>query len=112
MNDRKIKFPTLGDVFSVQSYVIVGANGSGQSHLGAWIENNNENVLRISAQRALSIPDTITIINEDAAWKNIFYGNPSHADKRYKWNWGKETSTLVNDYESVLSSVFSKELLT
>lgn len=109
MNDRKIKFPTLGDVFSVQSYVIVGANGSGKSHLGAWIENNNENVLRISAQRALSIPDTITIINEDAAWKNIFYGNPSHADKRYKWNWGKETSTLVNDYESVLSSVFSKE---
>ena len=62
MNDRKIKFPTLGDEFSVQSYVIVGANGSGKSHLGAWIENNNENVLRISAQRALSIPDTITII--------------------------------------------------
>lgn len=72
---------------------------------------NNDKVLRISAQRALSIPDTINIINEEAAWKNIFYGNPTQTDKGYKWKWGKETSTLVNDYESVLSSVFSRRLM-
>lgn len=107
--DRTIIFPELGQVSSTQSYVLVGANGSGKSHLGAWIEQHNDNVLRISAQRALSIPDTINIINEEAAWKQILYGNPSHPDKRYKWQWGKDTSTLVNDYESVLSSVFSKE---
>ena len=107
--DRTINFPELGEVSSTQSYVLVGANGSGKSHLGAWIEQHNDNVLRISAQRALSIPDTINIINEEAAWKKIFYGNPTHTDKGYKWQWGKYTSTLVNDYESVLSSVFSRE---
>lgn len=94
---------------SPHSFVIIGANGSGKSHLGAWLEKNNDNVLRISAQRALSIPDTINIINEEAAWKKIFYGNPTESDKGYKWQWGKYTSTLINDYESVLSSVFSKE---
>ena len=109
MIDRTVKFPQIGDVSSTQSYVLVGANGSGKSHLGAWIEKNNDKVLRISAQRALSIPDTINIINEEAAWKKIFYGNPTQTDKGYKWKWGKETSTLVNDYESVLSSVFSRE---
>ncbi len=109
MIDRTVKFPQIGDMSSTQSYVLVGANGSGKSHLGAWIEKNNDKVLRISAQRALSIPDTINIINEEAAWKKIFYGNPTQTDKGYKWQWGKETSTLINDYESVLSSVFSRE---
>lgn len=113
MESKKIFIPdtTIGkmEVDSLQSFVIVGANGSGKSHLGAWIEKNNQNVLRISAQRALSIPDTINIINEDAAWRTICYGNPTQTNKDYKWKWGKDTSTLVNDYESVLSSVFSKE---
>lgn len=72
--DRTINFPELGAVSSTQSYVLVGANGSGKSHLGAWIEQHNDNVLRISAQRALSIPDTINIINEEAAWKTYIMG--------------------------------------
>lgn len=109
MNDKEIQFPQLGIVSSNQSYVIVGANGSGKSHLGAWLENNNKNTLRISAQRALSIPETINIQNEDASWKTILYGSPTGTNKGHKWNWGKETSTLINDYECVLSNVFSKE---
>lgn len=109
MSDRRVKFPGIGDVSSTQSFVLVGANGSGKSHLGAWIELHNNNVLRISAQRALSIPDVINIINEDAAWKKIYYGNTTYANKEHKWPGKKYTSTLVNDYESVLSSVFSRE---
>ena len=42
MIDRTVKFPQIGDVSSTQSYVLVGANGSGKSHLGAWIEKNND----------------------------------------------------------------------
>lgn len=38
MIDRTVKFPQIGNVSSTQSYVLVGANGSGKSHLGAWIE--------------------------------------------------------------------------
>lgn len=30
MIDRTVKFPQIGDVSSTQSYVLVGANGSGK----------------------------------------------------------------------------------
>ena len=38
------------------SMIIIGANGSGKSQLGAWIEKNNPNdTHRIGAQRALML---------------------------------------------------------
>lgn len=61
---KQIVIPIDGQnstIDSIQNFVIVGANGSGKSHLGAWIETNNKDVLRISAQRALSVPDVITL---------------------------------------------------
>ncbi|MCI6153831.1 MAG: hypothetical protein PUI84_06275 [Bacteroidales bacterium] len=97
---------------SVSNFVIIGANGSGKSHLGAWIEEKQGegiNVLRISAQRALTIPDTIVIKSEEAAWNRIYYGDEKEKRKDYKWKWGQPTSTLVNDYESVLAAVFARE---
>lgn len=113
MSDKSIKIPLANGnsttINSSQSFVIVGANGSGKSHLGAWIEKNNSNVLRISAQRALTIPDTVRVTSGDSAWRKIMFGSETHQDKGYKWGWGKETSTLINDYESVLSKVFSNE---
>ena len=114
MEKRRITIPINGkpqEVESIQNFVIVGANGSGKSHLGAWIEKQsaNGNVLRISAQRALSIPDNITIKSEEAAWNKIYYGEENHHDKNYKWNWGNGlTTTLINDYDSVLSAIFSR----
>lgn len=66
MSNKSIIIPVNNKptkIESVQNFVIVGANGSGKSHLGAWIEQQSANgeVLRISAQRALSIPDSITL---------------------------------------------------
>lgn len=49
---KQIVIPIDGQnstIDSIQNFVIVGANGSGKSHLGAWIETNNKDVLRISA---------------------------------------------------------------
>ena len=113
MDYKKILIPDKSagqrEIESLQSFVIVGANGSGKSHLGAWIENNNENVLRISAQRALSIPDVINIKDRDASWNKIYYGHETQLYKRIKWQNGKETSTLVHDYESVLSMLFAED---
>lgn len=103
INGGKTAIPNGG------SFVIVGANGSGKSHLGAWIENNNSNVLRISAQRALTIPDTVIIKSEEAAWSKVYYGDESNHRKGYKWGWGKETTTLVNDYDSVLTCIFARQ---
>lgn len=99
-------------VNSEQNFVIVGANGSGKSHLGAWIEKQDINgcVLRISAQRALSIPENIIIKSEESAWNKIYYGVEDQQNKGYKWNWGKEyTTKLVNDYDSVLSGIFARQ---
>ncbi|MBR0503706.1 MAG: AAA family ATPase [Paludibacteraceae bacterium] len=110
---KKIYLPTNGadtQIESEHSFVIIGANGSGKSHLGAWIEKKNStNTLRISAQRALSVPDYITIKNETTAWNKILYGNEKERNKGYKWEWGKkETTNLINDYESVLEAIFAR----
>ena len=43
---------------------IVGANGSGKSRLGAWIELSNQDtnapIHRVSAQKVLSLPESVT----------------------------------------------------
>ena len=108
---KYINFPDNGESKQVKvpySVVIVGANGSGKSHLGAWIESSNDNVLRISAQRALSIPDILSIQSSNEAWKRILGG--SNLDRWHFEKWSNSsTSTLVNDYDSVLSKVFSDE---
>ena len=98
MSNKSIIIPVNNKptkIESVQNFVIVGANGSGKSHLGAWIEQQSANgeVLRISAQRALSIPDSITIKIEEAAWNKIYCGEELHHDKNYKWNWGNGLTT-------------------
>lgn len=113
MDSKKIFIPDASGekriIESMQSFVIVGANGSGKSHLGAWIEKNNNNVLRISAQRALSIPDVINIKDKDASWNRIYFGHETTLNRNIKWQHGKETSTLISDYESVLSMLFSED---
>lgn len=97
------------EITSPHCFVLVGANGSGKSHLGAWIENHSEDALRISAQRALSIPDRIIVESEEAAWNKVLYGNEKEKNKGYKWNWGKNyTTKLVDDYNSVLSAIFAR----
>ena len=82
---KQIVIPIDGQnstIDSIQNFVIVGANGSGKSHLGAWIETNNKDVLRISAQRALSVPDVITFKSEENAWNKILYGTETMAQKQ------------------------------
>jgi ABC-type lipoprotein export system ATPase subunit len=58
------------------SAVIVGANGSGKSRLGAWIERNiEENVVvhRISAQRALDIPEYATVKSLEQSLNDLLW---------------------------------------
>ena len=47
---------------SSNAVIIIGANGSGKSKLGAWIEQNDfENVHRIGAQRNLNFNENIPL---------------------------------------------------
>lgn len=102
------------EVVSTSGFVIVGANGSGKSRLGAWIERHQyvaeEQVLRISAQRSLKIPDSVVVKHFEAAYRKVWSGTEepqSILDARYyKWRGG--TPALVDDYESVLSAVFAR----
>lgn len=102
----------------LHSMVILGANGSGKSRLGAWIEENaRENGRRISAQRALSIPLIIQPRAREEAERSLYYG-------RYEPNWdlatqkrekttqrwkGNPTGHLLNDFEHLLELLFANE---
>lgn len=110
---REIVFQNKGKEVRIQStgnFVIVGANGSGKSHLGAMIERKStNNVLRISAQRALSVPDSVNVRDFESTWNEVFYGNSRIREKGQKWGYNDSEYTirLVNDYEKVLAAVFS-----
>ena len=110
---REIKIINSGHEQSFESshnFVIVGANGSGKSHLGAAIEKQDPTkVFRISAQRALSIPDHISITDYKSTWNKLNFGDAEKQNKGYKWGHdGKEyTTKLIDDYSVTMSSVFS-----
>ena len=98
------------------SVVIVGANGSGKSRLGAWIEKNAENhdiVHRISAQRALNIPEYVLVKSLEQSRNDLIWGNEDskYATNQYKaaHRWQSKPETFPqNDYGKVLSNLFAR----
>ena len=95
------------------SLIIIGANGSGKSHLGAWIEKNDENrTHRIGAQRSLLFGNYINQKSYELAKNLILYGNEnpiSGHDERWTWDGEKYnyTSAMLNDYENILSALLA-----
>jgi ABC-type cobalamin/Fe3+-siderophores transport system ATPase subunit len=95
--------------------VIIGANGSGKTRLGTWIENFPQQSLtvhRISAQKALNIPDYAVLRNLEQAERDLFFGtsNPNaNIGYRLSHKWGSNPATfLLNDYDKLLSTLFAK----
>ena len=96
--------------------VIIGANGAGKTRLGAWIETtlqNNLTVHRISAQRALSIPEYAAVKNLEQAEKGLFFGR---FDDMFEQLHGKEISynnlldidaavNLINDFDDITFAI-------
>ncbi|MDO5544761.1 MAG: DUF4435 domain-containing protein [Eubacteriales bacterium] len=96
------------------SVIIIGANGSGKSKLGAWIEQQEfSQVHRIGAQRNLNFNENITLKSYDVAEKRVFWGTdaPGHdMRKNSRWNWGHSyTTTLLNDFEDVLAALLAMQ---
>ncbi len=95
------------------SVVIVGANGSGKSRLGAWIEKNSSNLVhRISAQRALDVPEYTQLKSLEQSTNDLLWGNenPLYASAQYKWGhkWNNRPETFIQqDYGKVLSALFA-----
>ncbi|HEY5592710.1 MAG TPA: DUF4435 domain-containing protein [Paludibacter sp.] len=115
--EHKIKIPINGienEISSGQSFVIIGANGSGKSRLGKHIEDNTpeKNSHRISAQRALTIPDFISLKSFEQASELLLYGTTDanalkQKIKSSKWGWNGYENKLIDDYDNLLSSVFA-----
>ena len=115
---KELLLPQEEKAESISNFVIVGANGSGKSHLGAWLEkhqNQEHPVLRISAQRALEIPERVILMNEERSWNMILSGSEElrkdydvTVQRASKWHYDKFTTTLVNDFNSVLSAMFAR----
>ncbi len=101
-----------------KSIVIVGANGSGKSRLGTWIEfesNQKELVHRISAQKSLMMPEDIRPISVEKSKTMLHYGyyNDKNHNQDY-WQfkvgqrWKSSPATfLLDDYNHLMTYLFS-----
>lgn len=97
--------------------VIVGANGSGKTRLGVWIEEQQKEPYkahRISAQKALAIPDYAQLKTLEQAEKDLAFGrSDEHASAERKTHdrWGNNPATfLLSDFDKVISLLFAKEI--
>lgn len=113
---KQIALPINGvetPIQSEHSYVIIGANGSGKSHLGAWIEKKTpSSTLRISAQRAISLKENIIVRSEQSSINKLIYGDDGlikMTPKHFKWGEDEYTTKLIDDYEYVLSAIFAHQ---
>lgn len=94
--------------------IIIGANGAGKSKLGAWIEQqNSELVHRIGAQRSLNFNENIALKSFSQAEDTVFYGSDNEGlkgNKFHRWNKGRYTTTkLLADFDDVLSALVAKD---
>lgn len=96
--------------------IIIGANGSGKSKLGAWIEQQDfAKVHRIGGQRNLNFSENIQLRRYTQAEDLVFYGNDESegvykSQKGQRWGWGNDrrfTTQLINDFDNVLAALFA-----
>lgn len=99
------------------SLVIIGANGAGKSQLGAWMEKNRPSEThRIGAQRSLKFGEYIQQKSYEQSTNLLLCGNDTpEQNHNGRWEWdGRKynyTSSLLNDYEYVLSALLAKKSL-
>ena len=119
----KIRFPNNEEieVENGTSMVLLGANGSGKTRFGAKIEELNDGkyskgngiqellVHRISAQKSLTISESISTRDLESSEKALYIGGTTeHANKltnRFNLN---PVTGLLNDYDNALSLLFAE----
>ncbi len=116
-NQRSIVLPRQDGanetVSTNRNLLFIGANGSGKTRLGTWLEMQSPEqtkVLRISAQKSLSMPDSTTPVSIELAERDLLFGSQTEAGNKswHKWR-NKPATALLNDYEKLMVYLFSDE---
>lgn len=104
------------NITKTNSVILIGANGSGKSRLGSWMEEKKPNdVHRVAAQRMLRFTDYIEPKNFEQSINLLVYGSETGNNKGSKWGWNDTgnsidyTKDILDDYNLVLSSVLGLE---
>ncbi len=94
--------------------VVIGANGTGKSRLGSWIElqsSHKENTHRISAQRSLQFPRAITSFSAERAKLILYYGERAYeanVDEKIRQRWQQSPDVpFLDDYADLMTFLFS-----
>ena len=107
---------TIQHKTETNSVVIIGANGSGKSRLGAWMEAKDRiHFHRIGAQRSISWSENIAPQSLEISQNLVLYGGMHTTAQMVEhnfhgWKDGKIT-TERRDVEAVLSAIFAKRTL-
>ncbi len=103
------------------SVIFIGANGSGKTRLGSWIENDSPQSItahRVSAQRSLQMPDSVTSTTIEIAKESLLTGrippifpgfDNIEARKAFKWS-KKLAISPQNDFKQLMEYLFSEEI--
>jgi hypothetical protein len=99
-------------ISTIGSLVCIGANGSGKSRLGTWIEfrSGNERIAhRIAAQKSLRMPESSRSSTLEDATVSLFYGNNRVDKDKRAHRWGKKPVThLLDDYQPLMTYLFTE----
>ena len=124
MGTLKIKFPHSEEYeFEAgKPVVLLGANGAGKTRFSIKIEelndltfnnwNAQESVLihRISAQKSLSIQESISILDHESSVRSFFIGDANQYATKSGNRFGSNPATfLLDDFNKALSLLFSEE---
>jgi energy-coupling factor transporter ATP-binding protein EcfA2 len=95
-----------------RSIVIIGANGSGKTRLGVYLEEQitpPTAVQRIAAHKSLSINANLNVISLERAENTLRFGRPDgSAGQRYNHRWGTNPAIhFLSDFDALLQSLFA-----
>lgn len=113
---RSITLPRRGaadqKITTDRNLLFVGANGSGKTRLGTWLDMNSPDqarVFRISAQKSLSMPDTTTPTSIDLAEQDLVFGYVEAGNNKvHRWQ-NKPATFSLNDFAKLMVFLFSDE---
>lgn len=93
--------------------VIVGANGSGKTRMGAWLDSQDVYLRhRVSAHRSLVFPDSVMPMDYEMAQTRLFTGHKNkdhYAINKLHSRWGNQSATaLLDDFEPLVTLMISE----